>query len=238
MLYRLCLLAITSLLLSANYALADDDVSVLLFGGTGRLGSDIAKALVRNNKNVTVFVRETSDRSRLHELPVEFVVGDVLDAASVKSAFEHAQYDVVVDALGRGKADSSFFPKSAQVIASAAAANDVQQLFLNGSVGAGDSANHPDYQSLPASFQNLMRAKTEAESIVVNSGVNFTIIRNSHLVAYGVSESGNAELYEDHSIVGSVTRQGLARLITGCVLNEACFNKIYHAVDKTYPKKD
>ena len=45
----------------SGQAMAD----VFVFGGSGRLGSDVVKNLLAKGEDVVVFVRETSDRSRL-----------------------------------------------------------------------------------------------------------------------------------------------------------------------------
>lgn len=204
---------------------------VLVFGGTGRLGSDVVKALYREGFDITVFARATSNRARLQGLDVRYVIGDVLDAASIDSAISDHKFDVFVDALGRGTADVEFFRDSAKNIANSASGAGIKQIILHGSVGAGDSAKA--YGSNSGSMGKLFVAKTAGENAVITSGVAYTIIRNSHLIRYGTAETGNAELYEDQMTTGSVTRLGLARLTAGCILNSVCMNKIYHAVDKS-----
>lgn len=72
---------------------------VLVFGGNGRLGSDVVKNLLEDGEDVVVFVRETSDRSRLAGLDVAYVVGDLLDAETVKAAFEAHEIDAVINTV-------------------------------------------------------------------------------------------------------------------------------------------
>ena len=220
-------------------AVADEGASarVLVFGGTGRLGSEIVKALVADRHKVTVFARDTSNRERLGNLSVDYVIGDVLEADSVELAFGARRYDVVVDALGRGSATVDFYRVSAENIAHNAARTGVRQIILHGSVGAGDSAESYANQAMSDGMRRLMAAKSAGETAVVASGTRFTIIRNSRLLPYGTPESGNARLYEDRSLTGPVTRAGLARLTAGCVLNPECFDKIYHAVDRSRPDR-
>ena len=206
---------------------------ILVFGGTGRLGSDIVKALVEDGHSVTVFVRPTSDRRRLAGLPIAWVVGDVLDAKTVEAAFAGKDYQVAIDALGRGSEGVDFYSMSAENIAASAASHGVQQILLHGSVGAGESSDALADHRFFNRMQGLMNAKTEGENAVVECGVSYTIIRNGRLMPYGTPATGRAELYEDQMLIGSVTREGLARLTAGCILNEECFNKIYHAVDKS-----
>lgn len=48
-------------------AMAD---GVLVFGGTGRLGSEVVKELLKVDEKVIVFARPTSDRDRLQGLEI------------------------------------------------------------------------------------------------------------------------------------------------------------------------
>ncbi len=56
---------------------------VLVTGATGFVGSAVARALVDSGAQVRVLVRSGSDRSNLQDLPVEIVVGDLTDRASL-----------------------------------------------------------------------------------------------------------------------------------------------------------
>lgn len=69
-------------------------MKVLLTGATGHIGSNVARELVKALHHVTALVRESSDRRGIDGLPVEVVVGDVLDEASVARASKGA--DAVV----------------------------------------------------------------------------------------------------------------------------------------------
>ena len=72
---------------------------ILIFGGTGQLGSRIVRLLLEAGEDVTVFVRPTSDRSRLDGLAVDYVVGDLLNDADVAGAFASASYRAVIVAV-------------------------------------------------------------------------------------------------------------------------------------------
>lgn len=224
------LVASTLLVCQAITASEPNESDILVFGGTGRLGSEIVKALVDQGHTVTVFARATSNLGRLEGLPINYVIGDVLVATSVEQAFAGNQFDVAIDALGRGSSGVEFYKISAENIAQSATANEVKQIILHGSVGAGNSAGEA------GGFQKLFTAKTAGENAVINSGISYTIIRNGHLIRYGAGDNGNALLYDDVSMSGSVTRAALGRLTTDCILSEKCKNKIFHAIDKTWNK--
>ena len=209
-------------------ASADESASVLVFGGTGRLGSEVVKALLEAGHAVTVFARPSSSRQRLEGLPVQAVLGDVLDAEQVTRGVAEAAPDVVVDALGRGDAPVSFYADSARNIAQAATAAGVKQLILHGSVGAGESA--AVYESgRYGRMRKLFEAKTAGENAVKDSGTPYTIIRHLRLLSHGTGPSEGIELVADETVRGTVTRVDLGKLTVQCVLKERCFNQILHA---------
>ena len=71
------------LLLSIGSSHAGNENRVLVFGGTGQLGSAVVRELVAAGHPVTVFVRPASDRSRLEGLKLDYVSGS---SCTVRSA--------------------------------------------------------------------------------------------------------------------------------------------------------
>lgn len=71
---------------------------VIVAGATGTLGSQIVKALLSQGAEVTAMVRASSNRSSLADMGVKnFVVGDMMDAASLKEALSPKHgFDVIV----------------------------------------------------------------------------------------------------------------------------------------------
>lgn len=203
---------------------------VLVFGGTGRLGSDIVKALLADGHNVTVFSRQSSNRKRLANVSVDYVIGDVLIESTVVDAISARKFDVVIDALSRGNKGVEFYQIAAENIVTGIASSNVEQVILHGSVGAGNSRSGSSANGV---LSGVMKTKTVAEEVLQASGVRYTIIRNYQLLKYGTAETGNAALYDDVTVTGPVTREGLARLNAKCTLNAECYDKIYHAADLT-----
>lgn len=86
---------------------------VIVAGATGYLGSQIVKELLGQGADVTAMVRASSNRRMLTEMGVKnFVVGDMMDANSLKQALspEHGFDAIVASAAGytrHKKGDSS-----------------------------------------------------------------------------------------------------------------------------------
>ena len=88
-----------AMLAMVPFATAQGEGGVLVLGGTGQLGAEVVERLVAKGEAVTVFVRPTSDRARLANFEVDYVVGDLLNDADVAAAFEGRSYRAVVNTV-------------------------------------------------------------------------------------------------------------------------------------------
>jgi uncharacterized protein YbjT (DUF2867 family) len=209
------------------------DGGVLVLGGTGQLGSEVAKALVAAGEHVSVLARPTSNRSRLDGLKVSYVMGDMLSEADMERVFKEKSYRAVVDASNAPfDGSQDFYEKSQRIVSKWAAATGVRQLILHGAIGAGDSAALIYVEKAFEVQRKAIASKTVAEEVVIASGVPYTIIRHLTLLPMQFKESGQARLSKDRSVVGAVTRDGLARLTRECLDNPSCMNVVFHAVDE------
>jgi uncharacterized protein YbjT (DUF2867 family) len=216
--------------LAASPAIAE---GILLLGGTGQLGARVAKLLADDGEEVTVLVREGSDRSALAGLDVEFVIGDVMDEASVAAAFEGRSYRAVINTVRAPTELPEFYLKSSTYIAEAAKRSGVQQIIHHGAVGAGSNRLlHPDvpWTRVPG-LEARMMDHGVAEEIFFSSGIPTTIIRNSRVWPDDTPPSGNAVMTEDRSTLTPITRADLARFTLDCLDNVECHGKVYHNKD-------
>ncbi len=206
---------------------------VLVFGGTGQLGARIVKLLVAAGENVTVFVRPSSDRSRLDGLDVAYAVGDMLNEDDVAAAFQAGRYRAVVNAVRAPITDTPFYDITSKHVSKHAKATGVEQIIHHGAVGAGENmALHPDvpWGRVPGLAQR-MEDHGAAERNFLASGIATTIIRNSRVWPDETPASGNAQLTEDQSVMTPITRADLAAMTLQCLDNPECANKVYHARD-------
>jgi hypothetical protein len=79
-----------------------------------------------------------------------------------------------------------------------------------------------------------MQEKTQAERLLKDSEIRYTIIRNGVIKLDGTPATGTAELTEDKATMGTVTRLDLAALTMHCLGNESCMNKTFHAIDESW----
>ena len=84
---------------------------VLVVGGTGMLGSQVATELLKRGKQVRALVRPGSDASRLEAAGVEIARGDMMDAWSLLRAMEGADA-VITSAAGYTRHRKGDTPKT------------------------------------------------------------------------------------------------------------------------------
>ena len=214
--------------LTSISALAD---GVLVFGGTGRLGTETVKQLLTADEKVIVFARPTSDRSRLEGLDVSFVVGDMLNRDDMVAAFAAVQPRIVIDASALYAAGHE---EAVRNIVAGARISDVEQIIHHGSVGAGENMAlfpHIDFTELEA----ILLDKGRAEGILIESGLTYTIIRNGIIEEDDSKSSGQARMTKDPAALGRITRVDLAAVTMNCFAAPQCANKIFHALDDNLP---
>jgi uncharacterized protein YbjT (DUF2867 family) len=222
-------LMVVLMLGSTTNAVAGGD-SVLVFGGTGRLGAPIVRQLADAGYQVTVFARPTSDRSRLSGLDVTYVTGDLTEADSVTRAIDGRAFRFVIDASAGRLAQPGFYSSAMRNMLAALAGSAVQQFILHGSVGAGDNVKH--FPEVPfGRMLATLQDKGEAEALLKASSIPYTIIRNGRVLTDGTPATGSGRLTEDDSVLASITRPDLAMLTMRCLANPDCLGKTYHAVD-------
>jgi 2-alkyl-3-oxoalkanoate reductase len=72
---------------------------VLLAGATGAIGRPLIRCLIQKGHNVFGLVRSAESARMLTEVGTEAVIGDALDAASVKAAIARVRPDAVINEL-------------------------------------------------------------------------------------------------------------------------------------------
>jgi len=203
---------------------AESNDSILVVGGTGRIGSEIVKVLEQRGKNVRVFARTTSDRKRLQGLDISYVIGNVLTENNVAQALEQQKYDAVISSLAKVRQEPNPHAVGGQHLTKWAKKNGVKHFILISSLGAGPNPVHTKYKE-------ILQAKGVAEKALTSSGIDYTIIRTG-IILYGEEPAtGKAQLILDQNVLGTITRKDLAQLTAECVLNNQCINQIYNAVD-------
>ena len=144
-------------------------MKILLTGATGFTGSYVLPLLLKEDWDVTCFVRETSNTSSLPLNRIELKIGDLEDLDSLRRAMQGVDILVSVASLGFGHAGN--------VIAAAKEAGIKRGIYF----------------STTSIFTTLNPGskviRTEAEQLIRESGIPYTIIRPTMI--YGSSRDRN-----------------------------------------------
>jgi NADH dehydrogenase len=148
-------------------------MTVLVAGGTGRLGSLVVERLADRGLDVRVLTRDRARARHLEEAAREVVQGDVRDRASVDRAVGGVV--TVVSAVqgfaGPGRVSPASVDRSGNANLVDAAARAGADVVLMSTVGA--APNHP---------MELFRAKYAAEEHLRASSAQWTIVRATAFV--------------------------------------------------------
>ncbi len=151
---------------------ADKKLPVLVTGAAGLVGIHTCRELVRNGWKVRAMVRDPARAAmRLGQLPVEFRVGDVRDAGSLRSALGGCGAVIHLAAIAIEKKGESYTESNTAAterIISAARAESVRRIIFMSQNGADSRSPF-----------RLLHSKGVAQDSVKSSGLQWTIFRPS-----------------------------------------------------------
>lgn len=150
----------------------DKKLPVLVTGAAGLVGIHTCRELARNGWKVRAMVRDPARAAvRLGQLPLEFRVGDIRDAGSLRSALAGCGAVVHLAAIAierKGESYAESNTAATERIISAARAENVQRFIYMSQNGA-DSASRFAF----------LHSKGVAQNSVKSSGLRWTILRPS-----------------------------------------------------------
>ncbi len=167
---------------------------ILIIGATGKLGNVVAHALLKEGKAIRAMTRTPEKAAMLKESGAEIVVGDLRDPHSLALACR--EIDKIFAAShsfdGKGKNSPQVVDGIGnQNLATAAKSAGVQHIVFTSVQGAS-----------PDSPVDFFRIKYEAEQYIINSGVEYTILRPAafmdswaDIIGKPILEKGKATIF-------------------------------------------
>ena len=161
-------------------------MKVVIFGATGLVGKATLKEALAGNHQVTILVRDKNKVSIQHP-NLTVVQGNVMDSPTVNEVLRNQE--VVIQTLGyNGKGNgkpTTFTTDATKIIIEAMKKNNVQRLIAMSVVGAGNSISFlPKIFTkfiLPVFmkwFVHIIDDKNTMEPLIMNSNLNWTIVRS------------------------------------------------------------
>ncbi len=155
--------------------------NIILFGATGKTGTQIYEALKSQNIKSSVFVREESSK-KLKSDGLQVKIGDVLNLKDVEAAFNNESYTDVIIALGSKSLQKSIVrSKGTEHIIRAMGLNQAKsKIHLISALGVGNSWNQLKWHSKLLSnilLKSVMNDHQAQEEFVSSSSYPYHIIR-------------------------------------------------------------
>ncbi|MGB3192465.1 MAG: SDR family oxidoreductase [Limnoraphis sp.] len=203
--------------------------SIFLAGASRGVGREIAKCLREQGKIVKALLRSPDTKPELEAMGIEVVMGDALDAEAVKQAMSGSPISAVISTIGGLPKDGerADYLGNKNLI-DAAVQVDTQKFILVSSIGSGNSRVALPPQALETLGAVLVE-KEKAEQHLIDSGLNYTIIRPGGLKSEPAT--GNGILTENYSVSGTIHRADVAQLVCRCLQSPAANNKVLSALD-------
>lgn len=206
-------------------------MKVIIFGATGFSGQAILAEAIKQGHEVTVLVRDSS-KVKINHNNLRIVEGNVLD--SQKVAFVIQNQEAVIQCLGvGGKGDgkpTTFISDATKIIVDEMQKQNIKRLIALSNVGAGNSiAFQPWFftKIILTYFMKWLKViiddKNRMEPIIMNSNLNWTIVRCPNIVDKPAKGKYNATL-DGKGLKLSITLDDLSKFIVG-QLKETTFNK-------------
>jgi uncharacterized protein YbjT (DUF2867 family) len=152
---------------------------VLVTGATGFVGRSVVAGLIEAGHRVAALTRDLSREPVLRAPGVMVVKGDVLNAASLARACQGADAVIhlvaVIRESGRDQTFERVNIEGTRNLMGAAAYSGVEKVVYASTVGAVDDPGLP-----------YMRSRWQAEQLVADAGIPFSILRFS--VAFGAGD--------------------------------------------------
>jgi putative NADH-flavin reductase len=206
-------------------------MKVIIFGATGFSGQAILAEAIKQGHEVTVLVRDSS-KVKINHNNLRIVEGNVLD--SQKVAFVIQNQEAVIQCLGvGGKGDgkpTTFISDATKIIVDEMQKQNIKRLIALSNIGAGNSiAFQPWFftKIILTYFMKWLKViiddKNRMEPIIMNSNLNWTIVRCPNIVDKPTKGKYNATL-DGKGLKLSITLDDLSKFMVG-QLKETTFNK-------------
>lgn len=175
--------------------------TILVTGGNGFIGSRVVRLLVDRGYAVRCLLRETSDCTRIEDLPFERFYGDVRDLSSIKRSMDgvngciHLAAIVAWNLMDSPVLEETIVEGTRNMLEAAAARDGVRMVYVSSSVAI-NASHKPQVFDESSRFELLgtrMRyaiAKHKAEQLVleyVKNGLDAVIVNPAEV--YGPNDT-------------------------------------------------
>jgi uncharacterized protein YbjT (DUF2867 family) len=204
-------------------------VNVVIVGGHGKIALRLEKLLAERGDSPRGIIRQTEQAKDLEEIGAEPIVLDVENVDDISDALAGA--DAVVFAAGAGPGSGPARKRTvdyggAVKLTDAAKAKGISRYVMVSAI----SSNRPETWS--DQMRPYQEAKHEADQYLVESGLDFTIVRPGGLT--DDPGTGKVQLGEQLDY-GKVTRDDVAAVLAECLTADNTIGKAFDLLNDGTP---
>ncbi|HEY6654436.1 MAG TPA: SDR family oxidoreductase [Solirubrobacterales bacterium] len=204
-------------------------MNVVIVGGHGKIGLRLVKLLADRGDSPRGIIRKTEQAHDLEEIGAEPIVLDIENVDDIDDAL--AGSDAVVFAAGAGPGSGPARKRTvdyggAVKLADACRSQEIRRYVMVSSIGS----NRPETWS--DQMRPYQEAKSEADKYLVESGLDYTIIRPGGLT--DGRGTGNVQIAERVEY-GTVTRDDVAAVIAECLVADNTIGKAFDLLNDGTP---
>jgi nucleoside-diphosphate-sugar epimerase len=203
-------------------------VNVVIVGGHGQIAMRLEKILADRGDSPRGIIRQTEQAADLEAIGAEPIV---LDIENVEIDDAVAGADAVVFAAGAGPGSGPARKRTvdyggAEKLIEAAVSHQIKRYLIVSTI----NANHPERWS--DEMRPYFEAKAEADKLVMESGLDYTIVRPGRLT----DDPGTGKVQVGEEVErGSVTRDDVAAVLAECLVAENTIGKAFDLMNGDTP---
>jgi uncharacterized protein YbjT (DUF2867 family) len=207
-------------------------VNVVIVGGHGKIGLRLEKLLADRGDSPRGIVRKTEQAKDLEEIGAEPIVLDIENVDDIDDALAGA--DAVVFAAGAGPGSGPARKRTvdyggAVKLADACRSKGIRRYVIVSSIGS----NRPETWS--DEMRPYQEAKSEADQYLIDSGLDYTILRPGGLT----DDPGTGKVqFGERLDYGKVTRDDVAAVIAECLTADNAIGKAFDVLNDGTPIPD
>ena len=195
-------------------------MKVVIFGATGFSGKAILNATLSQKHQVTILVRNKS-AIRIKDKNLNIVEGNVMDKHTVSEVLKNS--DAVIQCLGVGGKGNgkpnTFISEATKIIVEEMEKQQIKRLIAMSNVGAGNSVSFQPWfftKIILPYFMKWLKViiedKNRMEPIIMNSNLDWTIVRCPNIVDKPAKGRCNATL-DGKGLKLSITLSDLSKFM-------------------------
>jgi len=194
-------------------------MKITVVGASGQIARHLHPILIKNGHLVRGIIRKKEQRSELEKLGVEPVLCDIEKEVDISKQI--GQVDAVVFAAGAGPGSGASRKwtvdrDGAIKLIRACSENGIQRYVMISAMGLEEPRGNEV-------FQVYQKAKAEADEALLNSGLNYTIIKPGRLT----NDSGTGKIKAGNLEGGEIPREDVAAVVAASFEEENVYYKSF-----------